>query len=361
VGLITKFKKYRTDQKQKGKKPEAEASDASPEGEMSFLDHVEELRWHLIRSFIAIGVVAIAVFVFREWVTNNIFLAPFQPDFPMHKFLCSINDSLCFDKIEVEYIAYGPFDQFLKAIGMGFIGGFVVAFPYLIWEMWRFLKPGLHSNEKNQLRGGVFVLSFLFFIGVLFAYYIITPFSVTFLANFKLAESVENQWQIGKIITMISQITIAGGIMFELPVLVYVLSKLGLVTPEAMKKYRKHAVVVLLILAAILTPPDVLSQVLIFIPLMGLYQISIGISRMVNKKRDKELMGDDREKKSEVRNQKSEERAENRDTKTEQPDSNTSKSPSGDSGIKKPEDNNDISKNGSPNGNGTPPKDGPPE
>ncbi|MDB4285935.1 twin-arginine translocase subunit TatC [bacterium] len=348
MGLINKFKKYRTDQKQKAKKPKAEESASEePEGDMSFLDHIEELRWHLIRSFIAIGLVAIAVFIFRQWVTDNIFLAPFQPDFPMHRFLCSINDALCFEKIEVMYIAYGPFDQFLKAIGMGFIGGFVVAFPYILWEMWRFLKPGLHQNEKNRLRGGVFILSLLFFIGILFAYYIITPFSVTFLANFKLAESVENQWRIGKIISMISQITIAGGLMFELPVLVYVLSKLGLVTPEAMKKYRKHAVVVLLIMAAILTPPDILSQVLIFIPLIGLYQISIGISRAVNKKRDKELMGEER---PEAKSEKTEASAKNKDTSVDNT-SAESKAPG----------NDDIAKDENANGNGTPPKDGPPD
>ena len=292
MSIISKFKQYRSNQKKQGSEDQKDADKKPGEDkEMSFLDHLEELRWHLVRSFIAIGIVGIVIFIYRRWVMDNVILAPFDKNFPVHKFLCQLNAGMC-TLPEIEKVALGPLEQFMMAIKLGFVGGFVVAFPYVLWEIWRFLKPGFHAHEKTRFRGGVFVLSLLFFIGVLFAYYIISPFSIQFLGNFQLTEQVVNQWKIGKIISLMVQIPIAGGVMFELPVIVYVLSKMGLITPEFMKKYRRHAFVVMLILAAILTPPDVTSQILIFIPLFILYQISIGISARVNKKREAELRGD---------------------------------------------------------------------
>ncbi|MFK7972574.1 MAG: twin-arginine translocase subunit TatC [Bacteroidia bacterium] len=266
------------------------ASDENPEPpkEMSFLDHLEELRWHLVRSLVAILLVAIVIFIYRNWVTDNIYLAPYGRDFPLYQWLAEmgIKD---FGGINVTTQAIGPYDQFLLALGMAFMGGFIVAFPYILWEFWRFLKPGLHNHERNRFRGAVFILSVLFFAGIAFGYYIIVPFSVSFLADFQLSAAVENQWRINKVISMINQIVIAGGLVFEMPVLVYILSKMGVVTPDAMKRYWRHATVVLLLLSALITPPDVLSQVLIFIPLAILYRFSIAISAFVNRKREKEL------------------------------------------------------------------------
>ena len=185
--------------------------------------------------------------------------------------------------------AIKPTEQFLKSITISVIAGFIIAFPNVLWEVWRFIKPGLHKHERRGMRGNVLIMSFLFFVGVLFAYYIILPFAVRFLATFSISDQNENIWRFGEVISMVTQIVIAGAIGFEMPILVYYLSKLGVVTPEGMKRYRRIAIVILLVLSAMITPPDVISQILIFVPLMGLYQLSIAISRRVYKKAEAEL------------------------------------------------------------------------
>lgn len=253
---------------------------------MSFLEHLEELRWHLIRSFGAILVFAITIGVNIQWFLKEVILAPFEPDFWTHAMLCKFREALCFDSIDVDIIAISPPEQFLKAITISLVGGFIFSFPVFIWEMWRFIKPGLHSHERKGLRGNVLVMSILFFIGVAFAYYVITPFSIRFFSTFTISPGIENQWKIGKVIGMITNIALGGGIIFEMPVLVYYLSKMGLVTPQFMRTYRRHAIVVLLILAAMITPPDWITQVLIFIPLIILYEVSIRISAVVTRKQN---------------------------------------------------------------------------
>ncbi len=304
MSIISKFKRYKDSQKKqaeaqaKGSNGQENSTDSSqkkkPEKEMSFLDHLEELRWHLVRSFIAIAVIGIAIGFNVKWLMDNVMYAPFKLDFPINALICKYTDTFCTD-INVDIITTKPFEKFFLMIKMAVMGGFIVAFPYVIWEVWRFVKPGLHQTEKLRFRGGIFVLTFLFFTGVLFAYHIILPLSFRFLADLDIGGEINNMWGIGTTMGTVMQIPLAGGIMFELPVFVYVFSKLGLVTPEAMKKYRRHAIVVLLIISAVLTPPDVISQVLIFIPLYSLYQISIGISRRVNKKREREIFGEAKE------------------------------------------------------------------
>lgn len=303
MSIISKFKRYRDSQKKQeeaskngidGEASETDNSEKKPESEMSFLDHLEELRWHLVRSFIAIAIIGIAIGINVKWLMDNVMHAPFELEFPLNALICKYLGSFCTD-INVDIITTKPFEKFFLMIKMSVMGGFIVAFPYVVWEVWRFVKPGLHQTEKMRFRGGIFVLSILFFTGVLFAYYIILPLSFRFLADLDIGGEVNNMWGIGTTMGTVLQIPLAGGIMFELPVFVYVFSKLGLVTPELMKEYRKHAIVVLLIMSAILTPPDVISQVLIFIPLFTLYQVSIGISRRVNKKREKEIYGEVKE------------------------------------------------------------------
>ncbi len=282
MGLLQTLAKARSKKKKKARTPEEEA-------EMSFLDHLEELRWHLMRSLVAVAIVAIAAFVNVQTLLDEVILWPSQADFPLNQALCNFNEALCFAANNVEFIAISPYEQFLKSITISFVAGFIMAFPYVLWEMWRFIRPGLHSHERKGLRGNVFVMSLLFFIGVAFAYFIITPFSFRFLSTYQLSAAVANQWQIGKVIGMITQISVGGGLIFEMPIMVYYLAKVGLVTDKGMRTYRRHAIVVLLVLSAILTPPDVTSQVLIFFPLWLLYELSIGIARRVGKKREKEL------------------------------------------------------------------------
>lgn len=282
MGLLSTLNNVRGNKKKK-KGP------ADEEAEMSFLDHLEELRWHLFRSFIAIAIIAVAVFVNVSWVLDHIILWPSKPDFPLNDALCNFRQSLCMELSTVELIAISPYEQFLKSISVSFVGGFVIAFPVVLWEMWRFIKPGLHSHERKGLRGNVLVMSLLFFLGVAFAYFVITPFSFRFLSTYQLSAAVSNQWQIGKVIGLITQISVGGGLIFEMPILIYYLAKMGLVTDKGMKAYRRHAVVVLLSLSAIITPPDVTSQILIFVPLWLLYEMSIGIAKRVSRKREEEL------------------------------------------------------------------------
>ncbi|MEZ4776324.1 MAG: twin-arginine translocase subunit TatC [Bacteroidia bacterium] len=289
MGIITKFKQFRSGgstSNGKGKKTDAKVEE---EKEMSFLEHLEELRWHLIRSFAVILVVAIVIFTKIQWFLDNVILFAFDKNFPLHRFLCNLNADLCFEKIGVIFIAIEPYEQFLKSISISLIAGFIISFPYFAWEIWRFIKPGLHPREQKGMRGNVLVMSMLFFMGVAFAYYIVLPFSVQFLASYKISADIENQWKIGNVIAMVTQIAIGGGVIFELPIVVYYLAKIGLVTPEFMKTYRRHAVVVLLVLAAVVTPPDWITQVLVFLPLMVLYEISIKIAAVVTKNREKEL------------------------------------------------------------------------
>jgi len=262
---------------------------ASPEAEMSFFDHLEELRWHLLRITIVLLVLAVAIFWNRFWVFDSIILAPFSPEFPMNRWLCAFDKSLCFTTLNTEFQAISPYEQFTGAMNISLVGAIIVGFPFIVWEFWRFIKPGLNPREKGKLGGTVFVMSFLFLLGSAFSYYVLAPFSVQFLAAFQLSPAVQNQWKIGDVVGLIAQLTVAGGLLFEFPVLVYYLAKLGLVGPEFMRNYRRHAYVVLIILAAIITPPDALSQIMIFIPLVILYEISVRVCVIATRNREKEL------------------------------------------------------------------------
>jgi len=256
---------------------------------MSFLQHAEDMRWHVIRMLIAIVIGMVGMFLVMDWLIQSVILAPLQPDFPMHKLMCSIRESFCFQKLDVSFQATSPTEQFTKAILIAVVGGFIVAFPYIIWELWRFIKPALGPKEAKNARWSVFVVSILFLIGVCFAYFIILPFTFRFLAEFQLDERIQNIWRIGEVVGLVVQFSLAGGLLFELPILVYVLSRMGILRPKLMRKYRRHAVIVTLMLAGVLTPsPDILSQILLALPILLLYELSIGISARVERKRQKE-------------------------------------------------------------------------
>ncbi len=252
--------------------------------EMSFVDHLEELRWHIIRSLIAIGIGMIFFFAFVQDFINLVILAPFSPKFFINDFLCQMNETLCFGKIEVNFQATEPYEQFSRAIYISFIGGLIVAFPYVVWELWRFLKPGLLDSEIKKTKGFVFVVSILFLLGVCFGYFIISPFSVIFLSKFQIADGVQNNWRIGSVIELIAQITLAGGLLFQLPVFSFFLGRMGILTSKVMRTYRRHAIVLILVIAGILTPPDPFSQIFLGIPMFMLYELSIWIVKSIEKK-----------------------------------------------------------------------------
>lgn len=260
--------------------------------ELSFLDHLEILRWHLIRSAIAVFIFAIITFIFKDIVFDSILLGPQSPNFPTYKALCAISqylglgDALCLKESPFSLMNISMSGQFSTHIRTSIFGGFIIAFPYVFWEFWSFVSPGLHDNENKMARGIVFFSSVLFLLGILFGYYIIAPLSVNFLGSYQVSSSVANQISLTSFITTVTTVSFATGIIFELPILVYFLTKIGLLTPDFMRIYRRHAIVLILILAAVITPPDVTSQIIVLLPLIVLYELSIGISaRVINKRK----------------------------------------------------------------------------
>jgi sec-independent protein translocase protein TatC len=265
----------------------------SGEKEMSFLEHLEELRWHVIRSLVAVVIFMIGAFVMAPWVFENIIFAPARVDFPTFKWLCKLgnwigSESLCIKDIPFKVQSRNMTGQFTMHIMSSFILGLVVAFPYVVWEAWRFIKPGLQIKERKYSRGAVGAVSFLFFSGVMFGYYIIAPWMVYFLANYSISDMIVNEFDITSYVSTVVMLVLGSGLLFQLPVVIYFLTKIGIVTPEFLRKYRKHSVVIILIVAAIVTPPDLLSQLLITMPLYLLFEISILISASVAKRKAKE-------------------------------------------------------------------------
>ncbi len=252
--------------------------------EMGFLDHLEELRWHLVRSALAIIVCAIAVFLFKDFTFNTVVLGPKNPNFVTYNFFCNLHESLCFRPADFKLITRELGEQFFVHMKVSFMLGIVVAFPYIFWEIWRFIKPGLMPIERQAARGIVFICSFLFILGILFGYFVMAPFSISFLAGYSVGVDVQTSPTLSSYVGYLIMVTLPTGIVFELPVIVYFFSKVGLVTPKVMRTYRRHAIVLILVVAAIITPPDVVTQILIGLPLFLLYEISIFISARVEKK-----------------------------------------------------------------------------
>lgn len=267
-------------------------TEKEPKAEMSFLQHLEELRWHLVRSSAAIFIFALIAFINKEFLFDKLILAPKNADFPTYRFLCmlgqklNLDESICIKELSFTLINIDMSGQFSTHMSVSLYAGIVLAFPYVIWELWRFIKPGLHNHERKYANGIVFFTSLLFFLGVLFGYYVVTPMSVNFLGTYQVSSLVANQISLGSFISTVTTLTLMTGVVFELPILVYFLTKIGVLTPEFMRNYRRHAIVVLLIISAIITPPDVTSQILVCIPLLALYEISIFVSAYVLKKQE---------------------------------------------------------------------------
>lgn len=256
--------------------------------EMSFLDHLEELRWHLIRAILSILAIAIVVFIMKNFVFTNIIFAPKEADFITYRIFCSISDALCFAPPDFKVQAFKIEEQFVTHIKVSIILGFIVSFPYVFYEIWQFVKPGLYKKEVTAARGIVGVCSILFLIGVAFGYFIITPFALTFLTNYNLADTIA-QPTLTSYVNNLTMYTLPTGLIFELPVVMFMLAKIGLVTEQDLKTYRKVAFVVILVVSAIITPPDLMTQLMITLPLYGLYELSIKVVARVEKKAEDEL------------------------------------------------------------------------
>ena len=263
------------------------------EREMSFWEHLDELRWHLVRSIAAVLVLAIVAFIFKDFIFNRIILAPMRDDFLTTRYLCDLANyvnvsALCLDNSKLEIINIRMSGQFLTHMYISIMAGVILAFPYILHEIWKFIEPALKPKEQSYSGGAVLVCSVLFLTGVLFSYFLIVPLTINFLGTYQVSEAVANNVSLSSYISTVVSVSLSVGIVFELPVFVFFLSKVGILSPEFLKKNRKYTLVILLVLSAIITPPDIFSQIMVVIPLLALYELSIVISRKVYKKQKEE-------------------------------------------------------------------------
>ena len=245
--------------------------------EMSFLDHLEALRWHLLRSIVAIVVCGIVVFMAKDFVFDVVIFGPRHADFITYRVMCALSETLCFEPPEFQIITRDLAEKFLVHFKSSIVLGFVVAFPYVFWEIWSFIKPALYEKEQKSARGVVFSCSLLFLLGVLFGYYVLSPFSISFLAGYEVAGIMATP-TLASYLSYMVMFTLPIGLIFELPIVVFFLTTAGILTPETMRKQRKMAFLVTLIIAAIITPADALTMFLVGLPLYFLYEVSILIS-----------------------------------------------------------------------------------
>lgn len=252
---------------------------------MSFIDHLEVLRWHIIRSILAIAVCAILVFIFTDFFVDDIVFGPTKSNFISVKWMCAVGkkvgvgDSLCFNAKKIMFQETTMTGQFIASFTVAFIGGFILAFPYVFWEVWRFVKPALSDKEKRQTSGIIFWVSVLFFLGVAFGYFILTPLMVNFYFNYTLSDMIEIRPTFSDYLENVIYTTVGVGLLFQLPLLILLLSKAGIITSKILKKYRKHALVVILIAAAIITPTtDPFSLAVVAVPLYVLFEISVSLA-----------------------------------------------------------------------------------
>jgi len=258
------------------------------ESEMSFLDHLDVLRKHIVRSLIAIVIVGCVLFVIIQPVFDDFIFAHKDPNFISYRLFCQYL-RICLTPPELNIITTELAEEFFQAIKVSFYGGLLVSFPYVFYQFWSFIKPGLYAAEQKAARGVVFVCSFLFLLGTTFGYFILAPFAINFLINFRVSQAITSTVTLSSYVGYMTMFILPTGLLFQLPLLIYFLAKIGLITPDFMRRYRKHAFVVILIMSAILTPPDIITQFLIGVPVYGMYELSIFVAATTARKREKEL------------------------------------------------------------------------
>ena len=260
------------------------------ENEMSFLEHLEALRWHLIRASLAVVILGFAAFIAKDFIFDTLIFGPKKADFFTYELFCNISKmmgqgtSFCIDELPFRIQSRAVSGQFSAHLWTSFTAGFIIAFPYILLEFWRFIQPGLLQHEKKNARGFILIASFLFFLGVLFGYYIVTPLSINFLGSYTVSDQVFNDFDLDSYISLLRASVLSSGLIFELPILMYFFTKIGLVTPALLKNNRKFAIVIVLSISAIITPPDIASQIIVTIPILILYEVSIIISKIVHKR-----------------------------------------------------------------------------
>jgi sec-independent protein translocase protein TatC len=265
---------------------------ANPQAEMGFLDHIEDLRWHVVRSAIAVMVGAIIAFVKIEWIFHEVILGPAKSEFVSYKLFCMLGkllhyDGFCMSEIKMEFQNTSIAGQFSMSLSSSLMIGFIIAFPYILWELWKFIKPALKASEIKLARGFIFWCSLLFFMGVLFAYYVIAPYTINFLGNYQLSPMFKNIITIENYYDSMSNMILAMGAVFELPMLVLFLTRIGVITPQFLRSKRRYAFLILFILSMLITPPDLFSCLIVFVPLYTLYEAAVAISVRAAKSRKK--------------------------------------------------------------------------
>lgn len=259
---------------------------------MTFVDHLEALRWHITRSLLAVIIIGILLFIKIDWIFDQVIAGPLQNDFVTYRGLCNLGywlhlgDSFCMPPITIKMQTTAFSSQFMSSITIAFMGGFIAAFPYIFWEFWQFVKPALKPSEVKYASGIIFWVSFFFFLGAAFGYFLLGPFTFNFLSNYTIGTTqlLEAKPTLDDYLENLLNLILGCGIAFELPVLSYALTKIGLITPDLLKSTRKYAIVVILVVAAVITPsPDWTSQLLVFVPLYLLYQLSIVVSKRAYK------------------------------------------------------------------------------
>ncbi|WP_372920626.1 twin-arginine translocase subunit TatC [Salegentibacter sp.] len=267
----------------------------TPHDEMSFLDHLEDLRWHLIRATLAVVIAGTIAFLAKGFIFDVLLFGPSKGNFFSYDILCRISTALgidggfCFDEMPFRIQSRTMGGQFSAHIWTSITAGFIIAFPYVIYEFWKFVAPAMHNTERRHAKGFIFISSILFFTGVLFGYYVVTPLSINFLGKYQVSETVFNDFDLSSYIGLVRASVLASGLIFELPIVIYFLTKVGIVTPGFLIKYRKYALVLVLILSAIITPPDIVSQIIVAIPVLVLYEVSIIISKVIHKQEQRKL------------------------------------------------------------------------
>lgn len=257
------------------------------EKHMSFLEHLEELRWRLVRIAVAILIVAIVLWVYQEWIMETLFLSMKDPDFISFSLMCQYF-GICIEEIPVKMQSMSVSGQFSYALMMSVMGGIVLSFPFIFYQLWSFVKPGLKQNEKSVVKGITFYVSGLFFLGIGFGYYVIAPLAIQFFGTYQISKQIENNFTINSYMSMILSTVFYTGLLFLLPVVSYIFTRLGIITPAFLRKFRKHAIVGVLIISAAITPPDLISQIIVAIPIIILYEIGILVSVRVEKNMIKE-------------------------------------------------------------------------
>jgi len=260
--------------------------------EMSFMDHLEELRWHIVRVLLAIIAVGVVLFLNKEFLFDTVILGPKNPNFFTYRAMCwlthrfNLGEDLCIKEITFRLINRDLSAPFMIHLQTSFTVALMMVFPYLLWELWRFVEPALYDTERRNIGGTVLLGSLMFYIGAAFGYYMVAPFSIQFLGSYQISDDIENTVDISSYVGTVTGLVFACGVVFEFPLVVYFLSRLGIMTPAFMRTYRKYALVAILFLAAIITPsPDMFSQIIVALPLYLLYEISVGVSARVNKRR----------------------------------------------------------------------------